>query len=98
MLYNNGQRLRETINRKLHEEELPSLSYRISVDYGRVEVAKSATSRSDDLFGPIMNMCSKINSKASPNGVVIGNGLYQHLQSFHLLSSLEENNYHFEKW
>ena len=88
---------RETINQKLHEEELPSLSYRISVDYGRVEVARLATSRSDDLFGPIMNMCSKINSKASPNGVAIGDGLYQHLQSFHLLSSLEENNYHFEK-
>ena len=88
---------REIINRKLHEEELPSLSYRISVDYGRVEVARSATSRSDDLFGPIMNMCSKINSKALVNGVVIGDGLYHHLQSFSLLSSLEENHCHFEK-
>ena len=66
----------DTINQKLHEEELPSLSYRISADYGRVEVAKSATSQSDDLFGPIMNMCSKINSKALPNGVAIGDGLY----------------------
>ena len=88
---------REIINRKLHEEELPSLSYRISVDYGRVEVARSVTSRSDDLFGPIMNMCSKINSKALVNGVVIGDGLYHHLQSFSLLSSLEENHCHFEK-
>jgi two-component system, OmpR family, response regulator ChvI len=88
---------RETINRKLHEEELPSLSYRISVDYGRVEVARSATSKSDDLFGPIMNMCSKINSKALPNEVVIGDGLYHQLQSFSLLSSLEENHCHFEK-
>ena len=57
---------RDTINQKLHEEELPSLSYRISADYGRVEVARSATSQSDDLFGPVMNMCSKINSKALP--------------------------------
>jgi CheY-like chemotaxis protein len=88
---------RDTINQKLHEEELPSLSYRISADYGRVEVARSATSQSDDLFGPVMNMCSKINSKALPNGVAIGDGLYQLLQSFSLLSSLEENYYHFEK-
>ncbi|MFZ0895223.1 MAG: hypothetical protein WAZ77_12045 [Candidatus Nitrosopolaris sp.] len=29
----------DTINEKLHEDELPSLSYRISADYGRVEVA-----------------------------------------------------------
>jgi two-component system response regulator ChvI len=88
---------RDTINQKLHEEELPSLSYRISSDYGRVEVARSATSQSDDLFGPIMNMCSKINSKALPNGVAIGEGLYQLLQSLSLLSSLDENYYHFEK-
>ena len=44
---------RNTINQKLHEEGLPSLSYRISADYGRVEVARSATSHSDDLFGPL---------------------------------------------
>ena len=88
---------RDTINQKLHEEKLPSLSYRISADYGRVEVARSATSRSDDLFGPIMNMCSKIKSKALPNGVAIGDGLYRLLQSFSLLSSLEQNHYHFEK-
>ena len=68
---------RNTINQKMHEEELPSLSYRISADYGRVEVAKSATSESDDLFGPIMNMCSKVNSKAPSNGIAIGDGLYK---------------------
>jgi len=48
------------------------LSYRISADYGRVEVARSTTSQSDDLFGPTMNICSKINSKAPSNGVAIG--------------------------
>ncbi|MFZ0513312.1 MAG: response regulator [Candidatus Nitrosopolaris sp.] len=88
---------RNTINQKLHEEELPSLSYRISADYGRVEVARSATSQSDDLFGPIMNMCSKINSKALSNGIAIGDGLYKIIQSLSLLSSLEENCYHFEE-
>ena len=86
---------RDTINEKLSEEELPSLSYRISADYGRVEVARSTSSQSDDLFGPTMNMCAKINSKASPNGLVIGDGLHKFVQSFSLLSSLE-NYYHFE--
>jgi two-component system, OmpR family, response regulator ChvI len=88
---------RNTINQKMHEEELPSLSYRISADYGRVEVARSATSESDDLFGPIMNMCSKINSKAPTNGIAIGDGLYKILQSFSSFSSLEDNYYHFEE-
>ena len=88
---------RNTINQKLHEEGLPSLSYRISADYGRVEVARSATSQSDDLFGPVMNMCSKINSVALPNGIAIGDGLYRIIQSFSLLSSLEQNCYYFEK-
>jgi two-component system, OmpR family, response regulator ChvI len=39
------------INVKLNEENLPSVNYRISADYGKVEVAKSATSETDDLFG-----------------------------------------------
>jgi two-component system, OmpR family, response regulator ChvI len=87
---------RNAINQKLHEEGLPSLSYRISADYGR-EVARSATSQSDDLFGPTMNMCSKINSKAPPNGVAIGDGLYKVIETFSWLSSLEKNCYHFEE-
>jgi CheY-like chemotaxis protein/class 3 adenylate cyclase len=88
---------RNTINQKLYEEGLPSVSYRISADYGRVEVARSATSQSDDLFGPVMNICSKINSVALPNGVAIGDGLYRIIQSFSPLSSLEQNCYHFEE-
>jgi class 3 adenylate cyclase len=67
------------INAKLKQEEglLPPLYYRISADYGRVEVAKSLTSTTEDLFGPIVSICSKINSKAAPNEMVIGEGLYQ---------------------
>jgi two-component system response regulator ChvI len=47
-----------TINTKLYEEKLlPSVSYRISADYGRLEVARSTTSQQDDLFGSTMNTC-----------------------------------------
>ena len=65
------------INAKLNEEGLPSLHYRISADYGRVDVAKSLTSTSEDLFGPTVNICAKINSFASPNGMVLGGDLYK---------------------
>jgi class 3 adenylate cyclase len=72
----------QAINAKLHEEKLPSLNYRISADYGAVQFAKSASSQSDDLFGSTVNLCAKINSKASPNGMVIGNDLYQIAKAF----------------
>ncbi len=72
---------RDSINRKLREEGLPPVSYRISADYGRVEVAKSATSIENDIFGTIMNRCSRINLMAIPNGIAIGNGLYEAIKS-----------------
>ena len=80
------------INTKLYEEKLPSVRYRISANYGRVEVARSSTSQSDDLFGSTMNMCAKINSKALPNGIVFGGDLYQIVKSF----SSFDYNYYFE--
>ena len=80
------------VNAKLQKEEgLPNLSYRISADYGRVEVAKSLTSTSEDLFGPTVNLCAKINSKAEPNGMVIGNNLYQ------VTKAKFDDHYHFNK-
>jgi two-component system, OmpR family, response regulator ChvI len=65
------------INIKLYEESLPSVSYRISANYGMVEIAKSGPSQNTDLFGSTVNVCAKINSKAPPNGMVIGEDLYQ---------------------
>src|SRR5215217_1105605 len=74
---------RDVINTKLHSKEnLPSVSYRISADYGRVEVATSTSSKGEDLFGSTMNICVKINSMAEPNGIVIGGDLYQIVKSF----------------
>jgi CheY-like chemotaxis protein/class 3 adenylate cyclase len=75
---------RDIINAKLHSENLPPVSYRISADYGKVEVATSKSSKSKDLFGSTMNICVKINSMAEPNGIVIGGDLHQVMQSFSL--------------
>ncbi|HEX2067348.1 MAG TPA: response regulator [Nitrososphaeraceae archaeon] len=69
------------LNTKMNEEGLPSVDYRISADYGRVGIVRSAISQNDDLFGPTVNICSKINSKALPNQMVIGGDLYQIIKS-----------------
>lgn len=70
------------INSTLRKAGLPTIGYRISADYGRVEIAKSSASNIEDLFGSTINFCSKINSKASVNGIVIGNDLYRIIKSF----------------
>jgi class 3 adenylate cyclase len=68
------------------------LNYRISADFGKLEVARSMTSNSEDFFGSTMNLCAKINAKALPNGIVIGEGLHRILKSFTFY-----NSYNFEE-
>jgi CheY-like chemotaxis protein/class 3 adenylate cyclase len=72
----------EFINMRLEAEGLPPVSYRISADYGRIEVATTVTSGAEDLFGPTVNMCAKINSQAEPNGIVIGGDLHEIMKRF----------------
>jgi two-component system response regulator ChvI len=72
----------EFINIRLEAEGLPPVSYRISADYGRIEVATTVTSGAEDLFGPTVNMCAKINSQAEPNGIVIGGDLHEIMKRF----------------
>src|SRR5688500_12357061 len=80
---------RDIINAKLHSVNLPSVNYRISADYGRVEVATSTSSKGEDLFGSTMNICAKINSMAEPNGIVIGGDLYQVIKSFSFIDKYQ---------
>src|SRR5919109_1180820 len=80
---------RDLINTKLQSENLPSVSYRISADYGRVEVATSTSAKGEDLFGSTMNICAKINSMAQPNGIVIGGDLYQIIKSFSFIDKYQ---------
>jgi CheY-like chemotaxis protein len=73
---------RHDINKRLHEEEISAaINYRISIDYGKVEVAETAASGGEeDLFGSPMNLCAKINTIAPINGMAIGYNLYQILE------------------
>ena len=72
----------KVINPILAESGLPPLDYRISADYGMVSIA-SQTSKTDseDLFGPTVNLCSKLNGAANPNSMVIGGDLHQLVRS-----------------
>jgi two-component system, OmpR family, response regulator ChvI len=94
----------KVINMKLKEEGLPPMHYKISADYGKVEVARSLSSPdTDDLFGSTMNVCAKINSMAPVNGMVIGSDLYYITKKFSSSSSLfgkdggNISHYHFKK-
>jgi class 3 adenylate cyclase len=69
----------DPINAKMHKEGLPPVNYRTSVDYGQVKIDNSKSSQNDDLVGSSMNICSKINGKAAPNGMIIGEGLFKML-------------------
>lgn len=71
---------RQTINKTLSTENLPEVSYRISAMFGPVRVAIVATSAIDDIFGSTVNTCSKINSLAKPNTLVVGESLYAKLR------------------
>jgi len=89
----------DVINEKLREEVgMPPLYYRISADYGRVEVARSISSPdTEDLFGTTMNICAKINSMAPQNGMVIGSDLYYYYCNARKSSSSLFSNYYFER-
>jgi class 3 adenylate cyclase len=72
---------RGTINNSLREESLPEINYKISATYGPVRVAIIATSAIDDIFGATVNTCSKINSLAKPNTMIIGESLYEKVKN-----------------
>lgn len=70
------------INKLMNECGLPPVDYRVSSDYGKLTIAKSLHSTCDDVFGPTVNTCAKINGIAMSNGIVIGGDLYQVSRQF----------------
>ena len=74
---------RYSINQELSKQHLPPFNYRISLDYGVVDLALSGDYSQIDLFGTTINLCSKINSSLSiPNDITIGDNFYRILKSF----------------
>ncbi|MGI9012349.1 MAG: response regulator, partial [Nitrososphaeraceae archaeon] len=73
---------------------LPSVeSYKISLDYGVVDLALAGDNYQIDIFGSAVNICSKITSSslAPKNEIIIGNNFYRIIKSF----SNIVNNYNF---
>lgn len=85
--------LRSTVNSLYRREGIQPIGYRISADYGRLELAESRFSRDQDFFGPTMNLCAKINNKAPANSMVVGGDLHQVIKKQHSL----EKEFQFEE-
>jgi class 3 adenylate cyclase len=75
---------RYSINDELSKQHLPPFNFRISIDYGVVDLALVGDYSQIDLFGSTLNLCSKINSSSLsiPNEIIIGDNFYRILKSF----------------
>jgi class 3 adenylate cyclase/CheY-like chemotaxis protein len=84
---------RYIVNQELSKEHLPPFNYRITVDYGVLDLALVGDYSQIDLFGTTINLCSKINSSSLsvPNEIIIGDNFYRILKSFPTVI----NNYNF---
>jgi len=80
---------RKELNKKLEDAALPKINYRVSSDYGKVFVATSTVSLTNDIFGSTVNMCAKINHVGESNKFFIGSDLY--------LNAKNLNEFNFEK-
>lgn len=77
---------RKIINEYLIKENLPTFSYRITVDYGALNFALSGSYSQIDIFGSIVNICSKLNSSVPiADKLIIGDNLYHFLSSFAII-------------
>ncbi len=83
----------DILNAKMKEHGLPSVKYRVSMDFGTVMLANSVASSKDDIFGSTVNVCSKINRIAKPNGIVIGNDMYEIVKNFDEYAFIADNGF-----
>ena len=83
---------RYKINDELARKHLPPFNFRMSLDYGVLDLALVGDYSQTDLFGSTLNLCSKINSSSLciQNEIIIGDRLYKVLKSSNIV-----NNYYF---
>ena len=90
---------RYKINDELSKKHLPPFNFRMSLDYGVLDLALVGDYSQTDLFGSTLNLCSKINSSSLsiPNEIIIGDNLYRFLKSFPTGTAVAAavNNYYF---
>lgn len=74
--------IQEGINPILNQYDYPDLMVKIGIDFGRnivVRYGGDPTKSHVDLMGPPMNMAAKIQGRAKPNQILIGDDVYVHL-------------------
>ena len=83
---------RYKINDELTRKHLPPFNFRMSLDYGVLDLALVGDYSQTDLFRSTLNLCSKIDSSSFsiPNNIIIGDRLYKVLKSSNIV-----NNYYF---
>ncbi|HEX2408224.1 MAG TPA: response regulator [Nitrososphaeraceae archaeon] len=88
---------RYSINQELSKQQLPPFNYRISMDYGVLDLALVGEYSQIDLFGTTINLCSKINTSSIPNEIIIGDNFYRILKSLptmlHNYNFINHTNY-----
>jgi class 3 adenylate cyclase len=86
---------RYKINNDLTRKHLPPFNFRISLDYGILDLALVGDYSQTDLFGSTLNLCAKINSSFSiQNEIIIGDNFYRILKTFSTATAVI-NNYYF---
>ncbi len=83
----------QMISQKLVSSGLPSLKYRVSVDYGSVMIMNANNSKGIDMIGSPVNMCSKINHSAKSNEFVIGGDFYEIVKRLHKYNFKQVHEY-----
>ncbi len=82
---------RYKMNDELVKKHFPPFNFKMSLDYGVLDVALVSDYSQTDLFGSKLNLCSKVNSSLSIiNEIIIGDKLYKVLKSSNIV-----NNYYF---
>ena len=82
---------RYKMNDELVKKHFPPFNFKMSLDYGVLDVALVSDYSQTDLFGSKLNLCSKVNSSLSiTNEIIIGDKLYKVLKSSNIV-----NNYYF---
>jgi class 3 adenylate cyclase len=75
------------INDELARQYLPTFNFRMSLDYGGLDLALVSDYSQTDLFGSTLNLCSKIDSSFSiQNEIIIGDNLYKVLKSSYIVN------------
>jgi class 3 adenylate cyclase len=82
---------RYKMNDELVKKHFPPFNFKMSLDYGVLDLALVSDYSQTDLFGSTLNLCSKVNSSLSiKNEIIIGDKLYKVLKSSNIV-----NNYYF---